>query len=235
MAFFHTYLFLPTSSSCVCLIIKYPILLLTYLPIYPLLFIFSTCKSSAEVVTIEPSTIPVDGSNSTLVRVGPVETSREATDATVEESTIIETTALIPPTNVFNSTEGVIEHKVGWYMIYAGRSTISKAADLIELSPLVELTATVNTLFIFTTEVEPEALSITYYPRTSVAGKAPVPAPVPAPANLQELGLGRSLKILGEVKVFVFIFGVHVGGIENIVVFRRVEEGVSGDSCGILR
>ena len=200
-------------------------------------------------------------------------------------------------------------------MIYAGRSTISKAADLIELSPLVELTVTVNTLFIFTTEVEPEALSITYYPRTSVAGKAWrwrgagrrvvvavvgsiatfVPAvttllsveptviitatntllhvlvkvkaavilasklfpivreasstadseaafknseriiSVPAPANLQELGLGRSLKILGEVKVFVFIFGVHVGGIENIVVFRRVEEGVSGDSCGILR
>jgi hypothetical protein len=108
----------------VCLIIKYPILLLTYLPHLPstLLFIFSTCKSSAEVVTIEPSTIPVDGSNSTLVRVGPVEESPNlaidlATDATVEESLIIETTALIPPTNVFNSTEGVVEqgeHKLGW-------------------------------------------------------------------------------------------------------------------------
>ena len=75
--------------------------------------------------------------------------------------------------------------------------------------------------------------------------------PTPAPANLQELRLGSSLKILGEVKVFVFIFGVHVSGlkvklfilgvgvhvdgIENIVVFRRVEEGVSRDSCRILR
>ena len=199
----------------------------------PLLFIFSTCKSSTEVVTIGPSTIPADGSKSTLVSVGPVEVS--STSPTVEESSIIETTAQIPSTNVFNSTEGVAEHKAGWYRIHTGRSTSFKAADLIELSPLVESILMVDTLFIRATEVESEALFIAYYSRTSVAGKAP--------ANLQELRIGCSLKIFGgEVKVFIFgvhiggievvklfIFGIHhhVGGIKNIVVF----EGVSGDSC----
>ncbi len=57
-------------------------------------------------------------------------------------------------------------------MIHADIGTISKAADLIELSPLVELIMTVNALFIGATEVESEALSIAYYSRTSVAGKA---------------------------------------------------------------
>lgn len=176
--------------------------------------------------------------------------------------------------------------------MHAGRSTSFKAADLIELSPLVELIMTVNALFIGATEVESEALSIEYYSRTSVAGKAwngtgrrivvavvgSITTIVPAvstllslnlrllllvltkakviaavtltclltweasaeaaikniervsysPANLQELRLGRSLKILGEVKVFVFIFGgyMSVESKSNSSSFRGTCRGI---------
>ena len=167
LIFFHTYLPLLFIG---CLAIEYPILLLTYLPllVYPLLFIFSTCKSSTEVVTIEPSTVPVDGSKSTLTSVGPVETSRKATDATVEESTIIKTTALTCLAKVFNSTGGVIERKVGWYMIYADIGTILKAVDVVELSPLVEFMVTIHALLIGTSEVESEALSIAPHLRMNI-------------------------------------------------------------------
>lgn len=139
-----------------------------YIIIYTHYLLISTCKSSTEVVTIEPSTIPLDGSNSTLVRVGPVETSRKATDATVNESTIIETTALTCLAKVFNSTEGVIERKVGWYMIYADIGTILKAVDVVELSPLVEFMVTIHALLIGACEVESEALSIAPHLRMNI-------------------------------------------------------------------
>ena len=136
--------------------------------IYANYLLLSTCKSSTEVVTIEPSTIPLDGSNSTLVSVGPVETSRKATDATVKESTIIETTALTCLAKVFNSAEGVIERKVGWYMIYADIGTILETVDVVELSPLVEFMVTIYTLLIGAGEVESEALSIAPHLRMNI-------------------------------------------------------------------
>ncbi len=139
-----------------------------YIIIYTHYLLLSTCNSSTEVVAIEPSTVPLDGSNSTLVSVGPVETSRKATDATVKESTIIETTALTCLAKVFNTTEGVIERKVGWYMIHADIGTILKAVDVVELSPLVEFMVTIYTLLIGAGEVESEALPIASHLRMNI-------------------------------------------------------------------